>query len=386
MELDGLVEQGKLLHAAKSPLSYIPGRNSHTILHFHYPPLFFHPSRHRYISGISGLEAKALWTRPTPYLLSLYTIEDPVIRIQTLLNHILVNLNSSIRDTFVHSKPYNPILGEVFRCTFEHEDSTTEYIAEQVSHHPPMSADLSYNIKHQFIHESCSVMKMILTGGFNCAFKMSGVNNLYLINHDEKYEMDGPGVRGFGLLFGSAGFEPAGELIIKNTKHNLRCKVKFGKKLKMEGKIQRIEGKKKTLLRSFKGTMLGKIEMTEAGESTSSVWYDVDKLNWGTAPKVRGIEEQEENESRRVWHSATHELFVNKDEDAAQKAKADIEQRQRDIAKKRKEEGVEFEQQFFKKTGEQVNGVTVFKYKNWDDLIREISEKNEEEAEDEEMD
>lgn len=38
-------------------------------------------------------------------------------------------------------KSYNPILGEFFRCRYEYPDGTRGYyIAEQVSHHPPISA------------------------------------------------------------------------------------------------------------------------------------------------------------------------------------------------------------------------------------------------------
>jgi len=38
-------------------------------------------------------------------------------------------------------KPYNPILGEFFRCRYDYPNGTTAYyIAEQVSHHPPISA------------------------------------------------------------------------------------------------------------------------------------------------------------------------------------------------------------------------------------------------------
>ncbi|KAK8719058.1 hypothetical protein OTU49_014277, partial [Cherax quadricarinatus] len=38
-------------------------------------------------------------------------------------------------------KPYNPILGETFRCYWRHPNgSRTFYVAEQVSHHPPVSA------------------------------------------------------------------------------------------------------------------------------------------------------------------------------------------------------------------------------------------------------
>ena len=43
-------------------------------------------------------------------------------------------------------KPYNPILGETFRCYWEHPNgSKTFYMSEQVSHHPPISANYVTN-------------------------------------------------------------------------------------------------------------------------------------------------------------------------------------------------------------------------------------------------
>lgn len=52
-------------------------------------------------------------------------------------------------------KPYNSIIGEQFRCFFEHEaeqksDQMTKtfYVAEQISHHPPISAFHCVN-RHQ---------------------------------------------------------------------------------------------------------------------------------------------------------------------------------------------------------------------------------------------
>ena len=45
-------------------------------------------------------------------------------------------------------KPYNPILGEVFQCQYDWGDAgKTLYVAEQVSHHPPVSAFYSTNRK-----------------------------------------------------------------------------------------------------------------------------------------------------------------------------------------------------------------------------------------------
>jgi oxysterol-binding protein-related protein 8 len=38
-------------------------------------------------------------------------------------------------------KPYNPVMGEYFRCKWDFADQGQAfYLAEQVSHHPPVSA------------------------------------------------------------------------------------------------------------------------------------------------------------------------------------------------------------------------------------------------------
>ena len=49
-------------------------------------------------------------------------------------------------------KPYNPIIGEMFRCAWSDETSKsrTFFIAEQVSHHPPVSAFYCSNRKEGY--------------------------------------------------------------------------------------------------------------------------------------------------------------------------------------------------------------------------------------------
>jgi len=38
-------------------------------------------------------------------------------------------------------KPYNPVIGEFFRCSWDFDNDTKAYyVCEQVSHHPPSSA------------------------------------------------------------------------------------------------------------------------------------------------------------------------------------------------------------------------------------------------------
>ena len=55
-------------------------------------------------------------------------------------------------------KPYNPILGETFRCYWLHPNGTkTHFVAEQVSHHPPVSAFYLSNRKEGYV-VNCSCL------------------------------------------------------------------------------------------------------------------------------------------------------------------------------------------------------------------------------------
>lgn len=64
--------------------------------------------------------------------------DEPLTRMKTVVKWYLSGFYKKPKGL---KKPYNPILGETFRCSWDHDNgSKTFYIAEQVSHHPPISA------------------------------------------------------------------------------------------------------------------------------------------------------------------------------------------------------------------------------------------------------
>jgi len=75
-------------------------------------------------------------------------IENPAERMLKVIAFYLSNLKQEINSFY--KKPYNPILGETHFCTVESEKyGQTVFIAEQVSHHPPISAVHIYNEKQK---------------------------------------------------------------------------------------------------------------------------------------------------------------------------------------------------------------------------------------------
>lgn len=89
-----------------------------------------------------------------------------------------------------------------------------------------------------------------------------------------------------------------------------------------------------------------------AGPKTNKTELFVDVNRMPTfKKKVRPINEQLENESRRIWLDVTVGLHVN-DIERATNAKCKLEQKQREEAKQRKEQNTEWETKYFKPVGD----------------------------------
>jgi hypothetical protein len=74
--------------------------------------------------------------------------QDPLDRFMMVLRFFLATIK---QETF-EKKPLNAVLGENHICWAVHDEAgedVSEFIGEQVSHHPPISAYLVTNSKHQ---------------------------------------------------------------------------------------------------------------------------------------------------------------------------------------------------------------------------------------------
>jgi hypothetical protein len=70
-------------------------------------------------------------------LISTPSKTDPLDRLVDVVRYFLSGFH--IRPKGV-KKPYNPVLGEFFRCRYQLDDASRAFfICEQVSHHPPCS-------------------------------------------------------------------------------------------------------------------------------------------------------------------------------------------------------------------------------------------------------
>uniref|UniRef100_A0A3Q0RSI2 Oxysterol-binding protein n=1 Tax=Amphilophus citrinellus TaxID=61819 RepID=A0A3Q0RSI2_AMPCI len=240
-------------------------------------------------------------------------------------------------------KPYNPIIGETFRCMWLHQktNSKTFYIAEQVSHHPPVSAFYVSNRKDGFCLSGSILAKSKFYGNSLSAI-LDGEARLTFLNRGEDYVMNMPYAHCKGILYGTMTLELGGHVTIACEKTGYSAQLEFKLKpfLGSSDCVNQISGKIK----------LGKeVLATLEGHWDSEVFINDKKTGiidtfWNPTPELRQsrltrctvpLEEQGELESERLWQQVTRAIN-NKDQTEATNEKFVLEEAQRKSARERK--------------------------------------------------
>uniref|UniRef100_A0A8D3DMC8 Oxysterol-binding protein n=1 Tax=Scophthalmus maximus TaxID=52904 RepID=A0A8D3DMC8_SCOMX len=270
----------------------------------------------------------------------------------------------------VAKKPYNPILGEVFYCHWDLPSETTVqetvsegpvpwsstnsvcFVAEQVSHHPPISAFYAecLNKKIQFNAHIWTKSKFL---GMSIGVHNIGQGCVSCLEHDEHYILTFPNGYGRSILT-VPWVELGGECNISCSKSGYSANIVFHTKPFYGGKKHRITAEifppndKKSFC-SIEGEWNGVMYAKWAtGENT--VFIDTKRLGI-VKKKVRKLEDQLEYESRRLWRDVTLNLKL-KDIDEATDAKHRLEEKQRAEARERKENEQQWETRLFHEDGE----------------------------------
>ncbi|XP_069814875.1 oxysterol-binding protein-related protein 3 isoform X2 [Dendropsophus ebraccatus] len=136
------------------------------------------------------------------------------------------------------SKPFNPVLGETYECV--DEDKGFRFIAEQVSHHPPISACHAESDKYVLYQDIRWKNKF---WGKSMEIVPIGTTHLVLPGFGDHYEWNKVTSCIHNILSGQRWIEHYGEIIIKNTKNNnCHCKVTFIKAKYWNPNVHEIEG------------------------------------------------------------------------------------------------------------------------------------------------
>ncbi|OBZ79115.1 Oxysterol-binding C23B6.01c [Grifola frondosa] len=254
-------------------------------------------------------------------------------------------------------KPYNPVLGEFFRCRYDYPDGSQGfYIAEQVSHHPPISAFyyVSPANKVAIVGELRPKSKFL---GNSVSTNMEGENRVYLLGRPEdgEYVISMPNMYARGILWGKMVLELGDSCTARNDRNGYFADIQFKTKGYFSGTYNAIAGRIRRG-NTDTGEIGGKwsavmeyksVKRPQSGEKR--VLFDVDKDGQKIAPKfVPPEEHQDPNESRRLWTKLT-KAIIAKDMEAATEAKTAVEESQRELRRVREDSGQKHIPRFFHK-------------------------------------
>ncbi|VDM46320.1 unnamed protein product [Toxocara canis] len=257
------------------------------------------------------------------------------------------------RKSGVAKKPYNPILGETFRCRWDvpglkHTGEKTTrgpfpgsdvnqltFIAEQVSHHPPISAFYA-ELPSKKISLNAHIWTKSSFLGLSIGVANIGWATVKLHEFDEEYTVTFPSGYGRSIM-STPWVELGGKVTVSCPKTGYCADIEFLTKPFFGGKPHRINanvyraGFKKPIL-SIKGEWNG-VMTAKPLTSDEFVFIDV-KEKTESKKECVPVMEQGERESRRLWRHVTVGLKRNRIT-VATSAKRWIEQRQRDEARQR---------------------------------------------------
>lgn len=303
---------------------------------------------------------------------SIPDFDDPKDRMVQVVRWYLSAFHAG-RKSSVAKKPYNPILGEIFKCFWQIPTATeTEpesekvvdgpvpwvtkdqlsFIAEQVSHHPPISA---FYAEH--VNKGISCTAHIWTKskflGLSIGVHNIGQGCITVLKHNEEYIVTFPNGYGRSILT-VPWIELGGEVTIQCAKTGYYANIEFLTKPFYGGKKHRITAEvfqpaeKKPFL-SIAGEWNGVMQAKWANGMTE-VFVDTKSIPI-IKKRVKPLVEQELYESRKLWRNVTTALRLRNVE-VATEAKFSLEQHQREEAKERLANGLKWETRVFHEFGE----------------------------------
>jgi oxysterol-binding protein-related protein 8 len=126
------------------------------------------------------------------------------------------------------AKPYNPILGEIFNCSYQLDDgSTSEYFSEQVSHHPPITSIYFKNEKNQLeVQANVSPVARIHIFSNSATIAMKGEYNLK-VGENEVYRITPPVIQIKNIFWGKLKMGYTGKSSIICEQTGFQCVTKW---------------------------------------------------------------------------------------------------------------------------------------------------------------
>ncbi|KAM9076512.1 oxysterol-binding protein-related protein 10 isoform 2-T2 [Megaptera novaeangliae] len=308
----------------------------------------------------SLLEMYADFLAHPDLLLAVAAGATPQDRVIGFVEYYLTAFHEGRKGTLA-KKPYNPIIGETFHCSWEvpkdrvrpkrtaapaasgHEHPMADdpsknykmrFVAEQVSHHPPVSC-FYCECKEKRLCVNTHVWTKSKFMGMSVGVSMIGEGVLRLLEHGEDYVFTLPSAYARSILT-IPWVELGGKVSITCAKTGYSATVIFHTKPFYGGKVHRVTAEVKhnptnTIVCKAHGEWNGTLEFTYNNGETKVI----DTTMLPVYPKkIRPLEKQGPMESRNLWQEVTRCLRLG-DIDAATEQKRRLEEKQRAEERKR---------------------------------------------------
>ncbi|XP_032375235.1 oxysterol-binding protein-related protein 11 [Etheostoma spectabile] len=320
----------------------------------------------------SLLEMYANFMAHPDMFLSITSGCTPEERIVRFVEYYLTAFHEG-RKGAVAKKPYNPILGEHFHCSWyvprdrvrplrntncpgpnsaptatpgspqggkdgssrrNSDCYRVRFVAEQVSHHPPVSG-FYCECKEKRMCVNTHVWTKSKFMGMSVGVSMVGEGVLYLLEHDEEYVFTLPCAYARSILT-VPWVELGGKVTINCAKSGYSATVTFHTKPFYGGKVHRVTAEVQNnqtgnIVCKAQGEWNGVLEFTYSNGESKVIDTAKQPI---IRKKIQPLERQGQYESRRLWQHVTVSLKAG-NMDAATEHKHCLEERQRSEGKQR---------------------------------------------------
>lgn len=148
--------------------------------------------------------------------------DDPIERMEYICAFIIAGLSANCERIM---KPFNPLLYETYEIEHDLDGSgKVRAVAQQVSHHPPISA--AHNESDHFVY-SGSINPKIKFWGRSVDVQPDGQVSIILKRHNEKYTFKSVSCTVHNVIVGKLWFEHHGPLEVINHTNGVRAQFEF---------------------------------------------------------------------------------------------------------------------------------------------------------------
>jgi hypothetical protein len=303
----------------------------------------------------STVEIPQYWADHPTLFVSQAAEEDPERRALSVLKYFIGTLRnqqySGRQEKDGVKKPLNAFLGELFIGHWRDEEiGETRLVAEQVSHHPPITACYLRNDKHGVWAQGFTQQEITFSGTVN--IKQKGYALLHLDRWDENYLIPVPNIKVKGLLSGTPYPELSGEYSLISS-NGYVSHLKFtgksffggGQKNGLEARLYHADRPNETLY-TVKGAWNGQLTFHN-GSGKEIDTFNVNNLTSANI-EVAHLAEQDPWESRKAWGEVISSLHQG-DMRRVANAKSRIEEGQRHMREAEQASGQQWQPVFFQR-------------------------------------